>query len=384
MKKILSMCLAVIVTSMLLLSFAGFAPAPATLDITAKSAFLVEVNSGKVLFQKNADAKLPIASMVKIMTLAVIYDAIDAGDIALTDMVMVSQEAESMGGSQAFLDFNAEYKVEDLILSIVIASANDSCVAMAEHIAGSESEFVNRMNALAEKLGMTNTNFVNATGLPAPGGYSTAADVAKMYAYIMQKPTYNLFTATWMYDLNHPSGRITGLTNTNKHARFFNGCDGGKTGFTQEAGHCIAVASKRGDLRPLAVIVGASDSKTRFAESADLMNHVFESYQNKKIVSKDEAIGEIALKGSANDTVQVFPSRDLFDLVKKGDKTQPKVHVEIEKAVKAPITATDSVGTISITIEGKVIAEVAVVTGQDIDALTYWGSVKKVVGKYKF
>ena len=360
------------------------APATGGLDITAKSAFLMEANSGKILFEKNSDARLPIASMVKIMTLAVIYDAIDAGDIALTDMVMVSQTAESMGGSQAFLDFDSEYSVEELVRSIVIASANDSCVAMAEHIAGSESEFVNRMNALAEKLGMTNTNFVNATGLPAPGGYSTAADVAKMYAYIMTKPSYSLFTGTWMYDLAHPSGRVTGLTNTNKHSRFFNGCDGGKTGFTQEAGHCIAVASKRGDLRPLAVIVGASDSKTRFAESAALMNHVFDGYQNKKIVSRTDVLGEISLKGAKDDKAPVFAQTDFFDLVKKGDKTQPVVNVEISDSAKAPLKATDAVGTISVTVEGKVVKEIAVVTGADVETLTYWGAVKKIVSKYKF
>jgi len=321
--------------------------------------------------------------MAKIMTLAVIYDAIDAGELTLETMIPISQTAEGMGGSQAFLDFNSEYPASELIRSIVIASANDSCVAMAEHIAGGESEFVSRMNSLAERLGMTNTNFVNATGLPSPGGYSTAADVAKMYAHIMKSPHYGLFTKTWMHDLQHPSGRVTGLTNTNKHARFFNGCDGGKTGFTQEAGHCIAVSATRGDLRPVAVIVGAPDSKTRFAESASLMNYVFDSYQNKRIIDSKEAIGEIKLKGAVADKAQVFAQRDFYQLLKKGEKNSPDVAIEIAESVAVPIITTDSIGLITVSQSGKVIAEIPVVVGEEIPAITYWQAVQKVVGKMR-
>jgi len=360
------------------------------LAVTAKSAFLVEANSGKVLFAKDEHKRLPIASMVKIMTLAVIYDALESGQIKMGDMVMVSQTASGMGGSQAFLDFDSEYSVEELVKSIIIASANDSCVALAEHIAGSESEFVTRMNELAVKLGMENTNYVNCTGLPAANSYSTASDVAKVYQYIMKSPFYSYVSGeqsinkTWMYDLTHPSGRVTGLTNTNRHARFFNGCEGGKTGFTAEAGHCIAVTATRGSLKPVAVIVGAPDSQTRFAESGNLMNYVFGSFENKLIVDASKVLGDVKLRNAVRDAIEVYAKENYYDLVKKGDKEpQPTVTVELNSSVKAPIEDTTVLGTIIVTDEGVVVREIDVVAGVDIAGLGYWDAVRKVAQKFK-
>ena len=226
--------------------------------ITAKAGFLLEGKSGKILYEHNADQHLPIASMTKVATLGVVYDALAQNKIQMDEMVMVSERASSMGGSQAFLDAGSEYSVRDLIQSIVVASANDSCVALAEHISGSVEGFVKQMNAFAQDLGCRDTNFVNCTGLPATGAYSCARDMAKMYQKIMQSPHYGDFNHVWMYDLTHPSGRITGLTNTNKLIRRYQGCLGGKTGFTNEAGHCITVAAERDDLQPIAVIIGAA------------------------------------------------------------------------------------------------------------------------------
>jgi len=361
------------------------------LNITAKAAFLIEANSGKVLFAKDENKRLPIASMVKITTLAVIYEALEAGQIKMADMVTVSREASGMGGSQAFLDFDSEYSVQDLIKSIIIASANDSCVAMAEHIAGSESEFVARMNDLAKRLGMENTNYANVTGLPAANAYSSAADVAKVYQHIMKSPFYNYkigdqcMNLTWMYDLTHPSGRVTGLTNTNRHARFFNGVIGGKTGFTAEAGHCIAVASQRGAMKPLAIIVGGKDSTTRFNESAALMNHVFNGYENKLILDHNVSVGTVRLKKSMQDEISVFAKESFFDLVKKGVKeAAPTVSIELFDGVRAPIAKDSVLGKVIITDEGVVVREIDVVAGVDIDGLNYFDAIKKVTRQYKF
>jgi len=353
------------------------------LNITSKSALLLEANSGRILFAKDADKQLPIASMVKITTLAVIYDAIEAGEITLDQMVMVSRNAGGMGGSQAFLDFDNEYMVDDLIKTIIIASANDSCVALAETIAGSESEFVDRMNALAVKLGMNNTNYVNVTGLPAVGCYSTANDVAKVYSYLMKSPHYGKHEMVWMYDLQHPSGRTTGLTNTNKHARFFDGCTGGKTGFTSESGHCLAVSASRGALKPVAVVIGSPDSKTRFAETADMMNHVFNGYKNELIVSKTEAMAEIKVKGAMVDRVELFAKDDFYDLVKKGEKGKPEIKIEVTDKIKAPFTGDEALGKVMVTREGKVVAEVELVSRVEVKKLGYWGAVQKVVAKSK-
>ena len=363
----------------------------AEMQITAKSAYLVEANSGKVLFAKDEHKRLPIASMVKIATLAVIYDVLETGQIKMGDMVTVSQEASGMGGSQAFLDFDSEYSVEELIKSIIVASANDSCVAMAELIAGSESEFVNKMNELGAKLGLENTNYVNCTGLPAPNAYSSAADVAKVYQYIMKSPYYGYkgnsaepMNKVWMYDLTHPSGRVTGLTNTNRHARFFNGCEGGKTGFTAEAGHCIAVTATRGAMKPVAVIIGAGDSQTRFAESGNLMNFVFSGFENKLIVDATQILGDVKLKNAMRDAIEVYAKENYYDLVKKGDKDpQPQVTIELNKSAKAPLTRDTVLGTIVVTDEGKVVAEIDVVAGAEIEGLSYFDAVRKIAGKYK-
>ncbi|MCL2586977.1 MAG: D-alanyl-D-alanine carboxypeptidase [Firmicutes bacterium] len=355
----------------------------AELRVTAKAAFLMEANSGRVLFSQDADKQLPIASMVKIGVLAVIYDALEAGEIALDEMVTVSQAASGMGGSQAFLDANSEYSVDELIKSIIVASANDSCVALAERIAGSESEFVNRMNALAQRLGMTGTNFVNVTGLPAPGAVSTASDVAKIYAYTMKSQYYGRHELVWMYDLTHPGGRITGLTNTNKHTRFFNGITGGKTGFTSEAGHCLAVSATRGNLRPIAVVIGATDSKTRFAETANMMNYVFGAYQNELIVSKDTVLIEVKVGKSMVDKIELFARDNFYDLVKKGDKSQPEIRIEPLEDIAAPLGAADALGKVVVVREGKAVAEIDLVTGIDIEKLNYWTSVQKVARKFK-
>ena len=412
MKKVLFMCLALVLTSSIVASGAIMAPQKKCscsencsdqnvsaqvyqekastmpsdnigIDIKSKSAFLVEANSGRVLFSKEADKQLPIASMVKITTLAVIYDALASGEIDLDQMVMVSPTASGMGGSQAFLDFDNEYKVDELIKSIIVASANDSCVALAEQIAGSETEFVNRMNALATRLGMVNTNYVNCTGLPAVGAYSTAGDVAKVYAYMMQSPYYGIHEKVWMYDLTHPSGRVTGLTNTNRHARFFDGITGGKTGFTAEAGHCISVSATRGNLRPIAVIIGAPDSKTRFYESGKLMEYVFGSYQNELIVSRNTVLAIAKVRGAFQDKVELFAKTNYYDLVKKGDKSKPEVKVVVNEEIRAPFTTNDAMGKVVVTREGKVIAEIDLVSGSDVAQLDYWGAVKKVVGQFK-
>ena len=378
--------------------------AASDLKITSKAAYLVESNSGKVIFSKDEHKRLPIASMVKITTLAVIYDALESGQINMSDKVMVSREASGMGGSQAFLDFDTEYAVEDLIKSIIVASANDSCIAMAELIAGSESEFVGRMNELAAKLGLQDTNYVNCTGLPAANSYSCAADVAKMYQYIMKSPFYSYkvevtpdddaeqseseekkpINLIWMYNLVHPSGRVTGLTNTNKHVRFFNGCTGGKTGYTAEAGHCITVSALRGSIRPIAVIIGGSDSATRFKESGDLMNFVFNNYENKLIVDKNQKIGSVRLKNAFEDYVDVYAKEDYYDLVKKGDKdAQPTVNTELTDGIKAPITRDTALGKIIVTDEGAVVKEIDIVSRNSIDGINYWDAVKKVTRSYK-
>ncbi|MCL2797950.1 MAG: D-alanyl-D-alanine carboxypeptidase, partial [Firmicutes bacterium] len=216
------------------------------LAVSARSALLVDYHTGTVVYEYNPTQHLPIASMVKIMTLGIIFDEIEKGGISFDTDVTASANAGAMGGSQAFLDANATYKAGELIKSIIVASANDSCVAMAEHIAGSTEEFVTRMNDKAAALGMSDTHFVNCTGLPAPGAYSCARDVGTMTRELLRHDGFYQFSTVWMFDFVHPGGRFTSLSNTNKLLKGYAGCDGGKTGFTTEAMYCLSATAKRG------------------------------------------------------------------------------------------------------------------------------------------
>ncbi|MDE6294051.1 MAG: D-alanyl-D-alanine carboxypeptidase, partial [Clostridiales bacterium] len=205
---------------------------------TCKAAMLLDANTGTVVFEKNTKQHLQIASMVKIMTLGLAFDEIARREIPLDTTVTASENAASMGGSQAFLDANADYRLDELLKSIVVASANDSCVAVAEYLYGSVDAFVAAMNERATEMGLNDTKFVNCTGLPKEGQYSCAADVAVMFKNLMAHEKFYDYAKVWMYDFEHPGGRVTGLTNTNKLIRFYDGCDGGKTGYTDEARSC--------------------------------------------------------------------------------------------------------------------------------------------------
>ena len=233
MKKFLTVLLAGALIAIAIVS-AGVrvATAEEPLAAKAKAAVLMDAESGTIITEKNPTERVPIASMVKIMTLNIAFEEIEAGRLGYDDDVTASEYATSMGGSQAFLDTGSTYKVGELIKSIVVASANDSCVAIAEHISGSVPAFVERMNSTAGAWGMENTNFVNCTGLPAPNGYSSAGDAAIMFRRLIGHKDFFEFANVWMFDFVHPSGRVTQLSNTNKLVRFYEGCDGGKTGFT--------------------------------------------------------------------------------------------------------------------------------------------------------
>ena len=281
---------------------------------------LMDFDSGSVIQSNNETKRLPIASMVKITTLSLVFDAINEGKIALDDNVVVSEYAFSMGGSQAFLDNGGTYSVEELIKSVIVASANDSCVALAEHIEGSVDGFVAKMNEKAKQLGMNDTNYVNCTGLPAQGGYSSAKDVGIITKYLMKNSKFFEYSKIWMYDIEHAGGRTTSLTNTNKLVRFFNGMDGGKTGYTDEALSCLSCRATRGDTSLVCVVIGASSSKTRNARVSELLNYGFSNYESKVIASKgDKVETEIEIKGGKQTVVSGEYANDIKIFGKKGE-----------------------------------------------------------------
>ena len=252
-------------------------------NVNYKSAVLIEKNSNEILFENNCHEKLPIASVTKLMTILLTMEKIGSNEISLDDKVMVSATASGMGGSQVFLDYEEEYYLKDLLKSVIIASANDSSVAIAEHIAGSENNFVKMMNERAKELNLLDTNYVNCTGLPSPDGYSSAYDQAIVLKHVLDFDLYHEYSSIWMEDFVHPSGRTTQMANTNKLSRFYEGCMGGKTGSTNQAKYCLAVGASRNDVELISVVLGAEDSKGRFKLSSDLLNYGFENFETKTL-----------------------------------------------------------------------------------------------------
>lgn len=348
------------------------------MKLTSKSAVLMNCD-GEVLFEHNKDERRPIASMVKIMTLLLCFENIDANKISIEDEVVASERAASMGGSQAFLDAGASYKVENLIKSVIISSANDSCVVLAETISGSVEGFVEQMNKKAADLGMTNTVFTNCTGLPMAGQFSTANDVGIMFSQLIKHKKYFEYANIWMDDFLHPSGRVTGLTNTNKLIRQYNGCDGGKTGYTAEAGHCLAATAQRNGTRLISVIVGGVDSKTRFSENKALFDYGFANFESKLYLSAEKPIEQkVKVMGGKQNELSVKLEKDLTCFGRKG-QSAGEIVLELPEKVKAPVTEGDEIGYAHVVVNGKKVASVKVIAAQSVKKATFWDYLKNMV-----
>lgn len=352
------------------------------LSVNAKSAYLTDSNLTTVMYAKNENERFPIASMVKIMTSLLTFEAIDRGEIDYADKVVVSQYAESMGGSQVFLDAGKEYKVEELLKSVIVASANDSCVALAERIGGSVEGFVATMNERAKSLGMTNTNFVNCTGLPAPNGYSSAKDVAIMFSNLIKHERYFDFAGIWLEDFVHPGGRTTVMTNTNKLVRFYNGCDGGKTGFTSEAKFCLSATAERNGLRTVAVVIGADGSKERFSAVSKMFDHSFANYENRVLATKDNADKFVKVSGGKEKTVAVGTRENICALVKRGDESDYEVRYDLKGKVKAPVKTGDEVGKAYLVRNGEIIGTYVVEAKERAERANLFDLIKQITNKW--
>lgn len=353
------------------------------IKVNSKAVYLVDSATGTEMYSSRSDDRLPIASMVKIMTTLLALESVDRGELSIDEMVPVSDVAAGMGGSQVFLDSGKEYKAGELIKSIIVASANDSCVAMAERLSGSVEGFVRDMNERAKALGMNNTNFVNCTGLPAPESYSSAKDVSIMFRELIKHPKYFEYAGIWLEDFVHPDGRTTSMTNTNKLVRFYNGCDGGKTGFTSEAKFCLSATAERNGLRVVAVVIGADSSKERFASVSNLFGYAFSNYSAKVIQSKDDCIeNSIRVLGGREKGISVAVKEDFKALVKKGDDGEYKVHFNLPATVKAPIVRGGEIGKAYLTRNGEVIGECPVVSVVDVEKARYSDTLKHICDEW--
>ena len=349
--------------------------------ITAKSALLIDHASGEVIYEKNSNDRLPIASMTKLATLSIVFDSISKGLIKENDMVVVSENAASVGGSSAFLDAGSSYKVIDLIKTVIISSANDSSVALAEFVAGSEDVFVSKMNKLAKSMNLEDTNFANCTGLPADNHYSSAHDIAKIYMSICDNSIYQKYAKIWMDDFVHPSGRKTELVNTNRLVKTFDGIEGGKTGYTDSAKFCLTASAKRGGMRLVGVVIGVSDSKTRFAEMSKMFSFGFANYQSKNIVNKDVAVTIFNFKNSKQ-VVEIYPEKSYSKFMSKTDDAVFTTDFQINE-LKAPITAGNKVGKLFVFDKNNmVIEEIDLIVNEDVNEVGFKESLRKMINAW--
>ena len=332
-----------------------FAEGNTDLGLNAKSAILMEESTGNILYESNPDERLPIASVTKVMTMLLIMEAVDSGKISLDDMVTVSENAMSYGGSTMFLETGEQLTVNDMLKGIAVASANDGCVAMAEHLAGSESAFVDMMNEKAKELGMENTHFMNTNGLDEDDHYSSARDVAIMSRELMKHETIFNYTSIWMDTLR--GGKFQ-LANTNKLIRFYDGANGLKTGSTSKALCCLSAAAKRNDMQLIAVVLGAPTSAERFASAKSLLDYGFANYAvNTQITAGDE-VQKIAVEKGVDKEVGVVAGDSCSTLVKKGQEDNITKEIKIDETITAPIEAGQKIGTMTISRDGEVIADI--------------------------
>lgn len=380
-RKILCLMLIIFTLSLCLLpkTFLVFADN----GFDAKAYILLDYNSGEVMIKNNETEHLEIASMVKLMTSLLTIEKIDVGELDLNQKLMVSDYAASQEGSQAFLDAGKEYSVEELLKSVIIASANDSSVVLAEAIGGSEEGFVNLMNAKAKELGLNNTLYANATGLPSENTqYSCAEDVAKLLKEEIKHKLYFKFSNIWIDEIIHESGRRTELVNTNVLIRKYQGVDIGKTGFTDEAGYCLSASCNKNNMRLISVVIGTKSTKDRFDITTRLLNYGYANFENKQILNKQTPLEDVYVKGGKTKTLGLEYENDFYHLVKKGDKKEYKTKFVLNDSLSAPIKKGDVVGKTYIVEDGVVIGEINVVASSDFSKASFKDSFKKVIDNF--
>ncbi len=344
-------------------------------DIDAKSAILIDSDTGTLLYEKNIHEKLPPASVTKVMTLYLVLEAVDGGKIKLSDIVQVSEHASSMGGSQVYLAPGEEMSVEDLIKAVAVSSANDAAVALAEYIAGSEQLFVDMMNDRMQKFGLNDTHFVNATGLPDDNHYTSVYDIAFVSMKLIEDhPSVFKYSSIWMDTLR--DGKF-GLANTNKLIRSY-GADGLKTGSTDKAKFCLSATKKVDGTRLIAVLFGAPNSKVRFNEAAKLLDYGFANYETYNLYKKNEIIGKVAVDKGNIDLYSAKAPDDISILIKKGEEDNITKSLQLVPKIKAPVKTGYVVGNITVKDGDNVIKKIPIKLDRDIPKASIMDLIKKI------
>ena len=341
----------------------------ATLDVPCAAAILIDEDSGTVLYEKNADQQRPIASITKVMTLLLTFEALSAGRISLNDYVPVSEHAYHMGGSQIWLEPGEQMTLNDMLKAICISSANDAAVAVAEFVAGSEPAFVEQMNARAAELGLTNTHFENACGLDAEGHLSTARDVAMMSrVMLLHHAEVRNYCSIWMDSLRNGA---TQLVNTNKLLKTYSGITGLKTGTTSKAGVCISASAERDGLRLIAVVLGAASDKERFEAATALLDYGFANYENVTAQLPEDAPETIFVTHGTAPAVELTYGTPVRFLMPKGQGGDLTAQVELPQKQAAPIEKGAQLGTVQLISSGEVLGSFPITAAQGVDALSF-------------
>ncbi|MDO4553250.1 MAG: D-alanyl-D-alanine carboxypeptidase family protein [Bacillota bacterium] len=317
------------------------------LAVAAKGAVLLDAGSGTVLYEQNAYEELPPASITKIMTMLLVLEAEDAGKITLEDPVTISERAAGMGGSQMYMEPGETHTIDELLMGMAMASANDACVAVAEYVGGTEEIFVEMMNSRAAELGMEHTHFVNTNGLPAADHYSCACDIAVMSRELLKHEEIAGHLTTWMAELNVGlPGKETsfGLTNTNRLIKRYSGATGVKTGFTQDAGYCLSGSAAKGDLSLIAVVLGCESTEIRWTETMRLLDYGFATYAGVSVAEAGDLLGTVAVEKSDPDQITVAVEEEVKVLVKKGEENSVTWEARFFDGLQAPLAEGEPVG----------------------------------------
>lgn len=360
MKKILIL--------LLLLIYIPLVKAEETEDLApnAKSAIMIEASTGEILFQKNKDEKLAPASMTKMMSMLLIMEEIENGNLKWNEMITTSEKASSMGGSQIFLKVGEKMTVEDLLKGVAIASGNDAVVALAERVSGSEEQFVKRMNTRAKDLGLKNTNFINATGLTADNHYSSAYDMSLIAKELVKHEKILEFTSTYEDYLRKDTKSPFWLVNTNRLVRFKEGVDGLKTGFTDEAGYCLTATMKKDNMRLITVVMKEENTSKRSADTTKMLDYGFNIYMVQTILDEKTTIEKKKVELGKTLTAEIVPKENITILNKKSDDQKNITYKTNINKIIAPVKKGDKVGTIDIIEDNNIISTIDATVKEDI------------------
>ncbi|MCC8076158.1 MAG: D-alanyl-D-alanine carboxypeptidase [Clostridiales bacterium] len=346
-------------------------------EVSAKASLLMERETGAVLYAENEHKKLEPASVTKIMTMLLVTEALESGTLQEDELVTTSEYAAGMGGSQVYLKKGEQMTVRDMLKAVAVASGNDAAVALAEHLAGSESAFVDQMNQRAAELGMEDTHFCNCNGLPAEGHVTSAYDIALMSRELLSHDIIRSYVGIWMDSIRDGAFE---LANTNKLIYYYEGATGLKTGSTDSAGYCISASAQRDGMELIAVVLGSKTSALRFASAKALLNYGFGGYTLVDVTPEGQ-LPQVPVSLGEQETVSTRLDGSCKILVAKGDGDKVGVELETVESVVAPVSAGDKLGTLNITVDGEARQTVDLVAGEDVARLTYGGIFARILEK---